>query len=194
MNTKLWLYNATMPLILMGLMALTRFNHFGTAFSLPDASLAVFFFAGLSVSGAWLFALLIMEAGLIDYLAVSQLAVNDFCITSAYAFLLPAYAVMWWAGRYCRAYSGLHFADSLKTFAVLAVAVSLSFLISNGSFYLLSGSFGALSVDKFLNQLAHYYPPYAASTLVYSVTCLALYKLWQSMNGLSLGRLDGFSK
>ncbi|MBM4206522.1 MAG: hypothetical protein FJ190_00445 [Gammaproteobacteria bacterium] len=194
MNTKLWLHNAVMPLILIGLMALTRFNHFGTAFSLPDASLAVFFFAGLGVTGYWFLAVLLMEAGLIDYLAISQMAVSDFCITPAYAFLIPAYAVMWWAGRYCKACADWQVASTLKAFVALGVAVSLSFLISNGSFYLVSGSFGAPGLDKYLEQLVHYYPPYLMSTLVYGVAGLALHRMWQSMNDIFLGSLTNFYK
>jgi len=35
-----------LPIALIALMALTRFHHFGDVLHLPDASLAVFFFAG----------------------------------------------------------------------------------------------------------------------------------------------------
>ena len=50
------------------LMAATRFNHFGSAVSLPDASLAVFFLGGLYLSRSargsmMIFAALILEAG-----------------------------------------------------------------------------------------------------------------------------------
>lgn len=41
-------------LTLAALMALTRYGHFGSAVSLPDASLAVFFLAGFYLP-AWVF-------------------------------------------------------------------------------------------------------------------------------------------
>jgi hypothetical protein len=181
MNFKFWQNNPLLSFALMGFMALTRFNHFGSAFSLPDGSLAVFFFAGLGINRFWFFTLLLLEAGAIDYLAISQFAVSDFCITPAYLWLIPAYVVMWFAGRWCKAFAALHFTDSLKAFGLVAGATSIAFIISNGSFYLLSGSFGTFSLGRYLQQLAHYYPPYFLSSLIYIVIGLALYKLWSSI-------------
>jgi hypothetical protein len=181
MNTKNWQNNPLLSIALMGFMALTRFDHFGSAFSLPDASLAVFFFAGFGINSLWFFTLLVLEAGGIDYLAISQFAVSDFCVTPAYFCLIPTYAVMWLAGRYCKMFSALHFAESLRIFASSAIAISFAFFISNGSFYLLSGSFGELSLGMYLQQLAHYYPPYFTSALIYIVIGLAFYRLLKSI-------------
>lgn len=55
---------------LAGLMAATRFNHFGSPVSLPDASLAVFWLAGLYLRPYW-FALFIVEAGLLDWASIA---------------------------------------------------------------------------------------------------------------------------
>ena len=57
MNLKTNLNNQLLSFALMGVMALTRFDHFGSTFALPDASLAVFFFAGLSVISPWFLAI-----------------------------------------------------------------------------------------------------------------------------------------
>ncbi len=179
MNTKSWQQTQILPLALIGIMALTRFDHFGGAFSLPDASLAVFFFAGFGYLPLWFFGLLIIEAGLIDYVAVAHFNVSDFCISSAYLFLIPAYGFMWLAGRYGKIYTNLHFVDSMKAFGLVTLSTTASFIISNGSFYLLSGSFGTLSLNSYFVQLIHYYPPYLTSSLIYIVIGLAIIKLWK---------------
>lgn len=181
MNLKTNLNNQLLPFALMGLMALTRFDHFGSAFTLPDASLAVFFFAGLSSISPWFLVVLLLEAGIIDYVAITQFSVSDFCISAAYLFLMPAYAAMWFAGRYSKAYTGLDFVASFKTFGVAAIAVTGAFLISNGSFYVLSGEFGELSLQQYFSQTAHYLPPYLSAALIYIVIGLAIFRLWKAM-------------
>ncbi|MDP3839272.1 MAG: hypothetical protein Q8Q54_10150, partial [Methylococcales bacterium] len=99
MNTKQWLSAQTLTLPLIALMALTRFHHFGDAFSLPDASLAVFFLAGLVFARRWwLLGFLLLEAAVIDYVAITHFNVSAFCVSAAYVFLIPTYAVMWFAG------------------------------------------------------------------------------------------------
>jgi hypothetical protein len=179
MNTKPWQPIQFLPLALMVTMALTRFHHFGSAFSLPDASLAVFFLAGMGFSSVWLFALLLLEAGFIDYLAITQFSISDFCISPAYVCLIPTYAAMWFAGRYCKAFKSLGFVDSQKTFGLAAIATTGAFVISNGSFYVFSGRFGELSWYGYLNQTAQYLPPYLNAALIYIVIGLAIVKLWK---------------
>ena len=174
------------PLTLMAIMALTRFHHFGSAFSLPDASLAVFFLAGLGLSNPRFFALLLIEAGLIDYLAITQFSVSDFCISPAYVCLVPTYAVMWFAGRYCKPHIALDFGDTLKTFGWAATATIAAFVVSNGSFYLFSGSFGELSWDKYLLQTTQYLPSYLSATLLYVVMGLAIAKLMKAARAAAL--------
>jgi hypothetical protein len=171
----------TLTILLMGLMALTRFHHFGSAFSVPDASLAVFFLAGMGFKRVWFFALLALEAGFIDYVAITQLNVSDFCISPAYVCLIPTYLAMWLAGRYCIAFNALHFADSVKTFALALLATSVAYLVSNGSFYVLSGKFGQLSWGQYFNQFSHYYPAYISATLLYIFIGLAIAKFIKSM-------------
>jgi hypothetical protein len=185
MNTTIGQYLKLAPITLLTVMALTRFGHFGSAFSLPDASLAVFFLAGLYFNKPKFFMLLLVEAGLIDYLAITQFSVSDFCISPAYVCLLPTYAVMWFAGRYCKPFIALGFGDSSKTFGWAATATIAAFIISNGSFYLFSGSFGELSWDKYWLQTAHYLPSYLSATLVYIVIGLAVVKLMKAARALA---------
>ena len=153
---------------LMALMAATRFHHFSTPFALPDASLAIFFLAGLWLGGRYLFAILLAEAGLIDYLAITQLGVSDFCVSQAYIFLIPTYATMWLGGKWCRQFNTLALMALAKQFAALVVATSSAFLISNGSFYLLSGRYPNSDWGQYIERFALYYPPYLTSTLMYA--------------------------
>ncbi len=159
---------------LMALMAATRFHHFGSSFALPDASLVVFFFAGLWLGGRYLFAALLLEAGLIDYLAITKLGVSDFCVSAAYGFLIGSYGAMWLAGKWCRKFSSLSAASALQQFVALTVATSSAFLISNGSFYLLSGRAPDASWAQYLDGVATYYPPYLSATLMYGVVIFGL--------------------
>lgn len=164
-------------LALMVLMAATRFNHFGTPFALPDASLAIFFFAGLWLGGRYLFALLLLEAGLIDYLAINQLGVSDYCVSSAYGMLIAAYGAMWLGGKWCRMYSVLTISTALQQLLALATATSVSFLISNGSFFLLSDKVVEHSWSHYAQSVANYFPAYLTTTLMYGVVIFGLVQL-----------------
>lgn len=162
------------PLALIGLMLATRFHHFGDSLSLPDASLAAFFFAGLWVKGWKFFALLMIEAGVIDYVAISQFSVSDYCISPAYAFLIPTYASLWAAGKYCARYKTIEPSKLASQFGILFIATTVAFAISNGSFYLLSGKFSDLSWAEYTSRVAQYYPSYLAYTLAYAAVIFLL--------------------
>lgn len=155
--------------VLMALMAATRFHHFGTPFALPDASLAVFFFAGLWLGGRGVFALLVLEAVVIDYLAIHDLGVNDFCMSPAYIFLLPAYAAMWQGGLWCRRFQLGSINAMVQQIAILLAVTTLAFVISNTSFYLVSSKVVSPSWAQYLDTFMTYYPAYLSATLIYGV-------------------------
>lgn len=162
-------------LTLIALMATTRMHHFGSALHLPDASLAVFLLAGFFISSPLFLAGLLLEAAMLDYVAITHLGVSDWCVTPAYAFLVPTYAVLWLAGRY---YARIHQHDlrSLGMFAGLSVAaLSAAFFISNGAFYWFSGRYTETSMAEHLARIAQYYVPYLSSGLVYLACAAALY-------------------
>jgi hypothetical protein len=162
-------------LALAALMAATRMHHYGSALHLPDASLAVFLLAGFFITSPLLFGALLLEAGALDYVAITQLGVSDWCVTSAYWFLIPTYAVLWLAGRY---YARIH-QHSLRSLGVFSAisfaAVSVAFFISNGAFYLFSGRYPDTSVAEYVTRVAQYYPPYLTSGLLYLGCAVALY-------------------
>lgn len=156
------------PLALIGLIAITRMDHFGSAFALPDASLAVFFLAGLWFGGRGLFLSLLVLAGLIDYVAIARLDVSDFCISPAYVFLVSAYGLLWATGAHYREKDLTRLTDLAGLFGMMFLAVSLAFLLTNGSFYLLSDNVSNRSWDAFLGQFTRYYPHYLTGTMTYA--------------------------
>jgi hypothetical protein len=164
-------------LALMALMAATRFHHFGDNLSLPDASLAVFFLAGFWFGGLRLFIALLIEAVAIDYLAISRFSVSDFCISPAYVFLIPTYAAVWFAGHFAKQLSSWSVPHLLQQFVVLLVGVTLAFIVSNGSFYLLSDKYPDGNWGEYLSRFMQYYPSYLGYAVFYVVSVIAAVRL-----------------
>ena len=163
--------------LLMLLMAGTRMHHFGSTLHLPDASLAVFLLAGVLVFSPLMFTALLIEAALIDYLAITQFGVSGYCVTPAYWFLLPTYAVLWFSGRY---YARIH-QNNLRSLGVFAglsfAATTVAFFISNGAFYLFSGRFAEISMAEYAGRVAQYYVPYLTGAVVYLIPAILFYVL-----------------
>lgn len=167
---------ATLIIIaLTALMAATRMHHFGSALHLPDASLAVFLLAGFFIASPVLFGVLLAEAGVLDYIAITHLGVSDYCVTPAYWFLIPTYAVLWFAGRY---YARIHQHNwrSLAMFSGLSwAAISAAFFISNSAFYVFSGRFPEMNMAEYAQRVAQYYVPYLTGAVVYLIPAVLLY-------------------
>ena len=154
-------------LLLLTLMVATRFHHFGSALHLPDASWAIFFLAGFYLSRIYGLFVLLLAAGVIDYFAITQLGTSDYCITPAYGFLLPTYAALWWGGRWFRGHYHFNWSALLPLAGAVLASVSLAFLVSNGSFYLLSGKFVELSVLKYSSSVMPYFFSFLKSSSAY---------------------------
>ncbi len=174
---------------LMVVMAATRIHHFGDTISLPDASLAVFFLGGLWFGGLSLFAALLIEAGLLDYIAISHFGVSDYCVSPAYVFLIPTYAALWFGGRYCARFSDRQSSHLALQFAVLIASVSLAFLISNGSFYLLSGRYPDNNWSEYISRVMMYFPPYLTYAVVYAVSLFGISRLFKQFATAAEGKL-----
>lgn len=163
---------------LAALMAATREYHFGTALHLPDASLAVFLLAGFYLP-RWAFPVLLVEAGLVDYLALNYGGVDGWCFSPAYWFLIPTYFVLWFAGRFAakRYRAGhQHSLRSLPEFAAIAFAATgAAFLISNASFYLLADYFSSMGAVEYGGRVAQYFLPYLQSAFLYLVPAALLH-------------------
>jgi len=174
-------------LLLVLIMAATRFHHFGSAIQLPDASLAIFFLAGVYLRPAWFFPLFLATAALIDYVAITVGGVSSWCVTPAYFFLIPTYAAVWVAGRW---YAPRH-RDSWRTLApligALALGTTVAFLISNGSFYLFSGRFQDVTTAAYAARVARYLPPYLGYTFIYVLLAAVVHATTVALTGLRTG-------
>lgn len=164
---------------LMLTMAATRFHHFGSAISLPDASYAVFFLGGLylarfaRVSKVVFFALL-LEAGMVDYYATAVQGISDFCITPAYGFLFAAYGSLWFAGRWFALRHNMEGKGLVGLALTAGIAASFAFLLSSGSFYLLSGHFNDMTAAEYASRVAQYFGGYVSVTLLYVACAVAV--------------------
>jgi len=156
------------------LMIVTRFHHFGTVIHLPDASMAVFFLGGLylgrnALRGHLAFAGFMAMAVLIDWVAISQAGVSDFCVTPAYSFLLPAYAVLWYGGRLYAPRLQSSAGSLLGLGAVALLSASLSFAISNGGFYWFGGRYAQPHFAEYVARAWEWGPLFVRTTMVYIV-------------------------
>ncbi|HUW25153.1 MAG TPA: hypothetical protein VMW07_01360 [Gallionella sp.] len=167
------------------LMAATRFNHFGTAFALPDASLAVFFLGGLYLAkfpraSVLLLTALLLEAGAVDYYATAVQGISDWCITPAYGFLIPAYASLWFTGRWFARHHTME-GRGLVWLAVSAWgASSLAFVLSNAGFYLFSGRFADMAVTEYVSRVSEYYGSYV-SVAMFCIGCAVVAQMMFSI-------------
>lgn len=183
--------------ILALVMLVTRGNipHFHFA-PLPDASWAVFFIAGfyLSKQIRWAFPLLMIEAVVVDYFVISGQGISfwdHYCVSAAYWFLLPAYAALTLGGVWLRShFRGLHVRQLGLLAASAIVAITLCYLISNGSFYWISDSVPApRSMGAWLENLSDWYLPYLQTQSAYVAIAAAVHVLVvKAANGLQFAR------
>ncbi len=149
-------------MLLVAAVLVTQGQHDATSLHLPQAAWAAFFLGGFYLRHARLWALGLGLIWTLDYAAVTWGGVSDFCLTPAYLFMVPAYGVLWLAGRFC----GTRFrALDWHSFSVLAVGLLSSIVVAetlaSGSFYLLSGRIEQVSPAG----LATYLMTWAPQTL-----------------------------
>ena len=155
----------------------TRFEQFGFAYALPDATPAAFFVAGFGLASAWPMLPLFAVAALADQLAFAN-GVSDACMTPAYALLLPAYATLWSAGRCCRllARNAMWWPAAL---GALAAASVVAWLISSGGFYAFSGRYAQLPTADYFAATLPYLAPYVAWVTVYGAVGLVAIRVFE---------------
>lgn len=169
-----------LAIFLIFFLGFTRFNHFGSAIVLPDASWAVFFLAGFWVQSKRLFPLLMLESVIVDYFAIQQ-GVSGWCVSSAYAFLVPSYAALWFSG-FCfrKSNHNMQWKTAASFFVWIWLGVTVAFFISNESFYRLSGKFAQLNWLDFYRQVFVYYKAYLITTCLYVTFVVALVSILRS--------------
>ncbi|WP_239807318.1 hypothetical protein [Croceicoccus hydrothermalis] len=162
--------------ILAAVMLLTRSHALTHLVHIPSTALASYFVLGYFVRRFTAFAALFALGYVIDVVSISILGVSDFCYTPAYAMLIPAYAVMWMAGRYAALMPER--LQSLPAIAVLLVAATfVSHLFSSGGFYFLGGRFPDPTIAEFLPRIARYFPFSLTSSVMWTGVAAALWAL-----------------
>jgi len=149
------------------LMALTRSHHWATLHALPDASWAIFFLAAVYLRSYWAAPVLILEAALVDYLAIAVGGVNGFCVSPAYGFLIPAYGALFLAGRAYAHHHRLSWSALPWLLGCALAGAVLAELFSSGGFYFFSGRFADPSLAEFIPRLARYFPAMLSSMAPY---------------------------
>ncbi|MBH0181999.1 MAG: hypothetical protein HP490_10075 [Nitrospira sp.] len=160
------------------LMAATRGHHLGALEYVPTASWAVFFLSGIYLRSPWVFPALLAEAALLDFAAITWAGVDDFCVSPAYGFLLPAYGMLWGAGRW---YAGRH-SESVVTLIPLALSLfmgtALCELISSGSFYFFSGRFEQTNLTLFDSRFVKYFSGSFSAVVFYTGIASVMHSLF----------------
>jgi hypothetical protein len=150
---------------LLAVIFATRFQHFGTAVYLPDATLAVLFLGGLLVARSSWLGLAIAVAFGMDAYALGWKGVSDYCMSPGYWGLIPTYALVWGAGRWL--------AKRENPFALLPYALfgwaaaSVAFILSNAFWYSFSDKVSSMSILEFAQHVAQYYTPYVGYAMMY---------------------------
>ncbi len=143
---------------LVALVVMTRGHHFASLTNLPSASLAVFFLAGFYLKPSWVFVALLALCGGLDYAAITFGGVSNFCVTPAYGFLLPAYGVLWLAGRWFAKRYSFSWNALLPLGGSVVVAAAVSEMFSSGGFYFFGGRYAEPTIVEFGSRLVKYFP------------------------------------
>lgn len=162
-------------LLFVLLMAATRSHHVAGLHNLPDASWAIFFLAGQHLRRGAVFALLAVLATAIDAIAIGWGGVSGYCVTPAYAMLLPTYAALWLGGRWHaqRIAGGRALLPSLAL--AVGVSATVAELCSSGGFYFLGGRYADPTLAEFLPRLVKYFPSMLGAMALYVAVATLLH-------------------
>lgn len=164
-------------LILTLIMALTRSHHWATLHALPDASWAIFFLVGVYLRPLWIAPSLIAAAMGIDYVAISQFGVSDFCVSPAYWLLIPAYVSLFVAGRVYAAHHRVDWSALLWLVGTALAGAVAAELLSSGGFYFFSGRFSEPTWAEFVPRFFKYFPSMLTSFAFYLTVAAAVHVL-----------------
>lgn len=156
--------DVALALLLAAAMWLTRSHD--VTIALPDITWAAFFLAG-AFSRRWPILIgLALNSFAIDFMALAR-GESDYCMTPAYAFLLPTYLSLWAAGRWSAAARLDTAAHALRYAAALVAGTVLAFCISNAGFYAFAGYFDAMSAFEYARRVLRYLPAFLTNTMLY---------------------------
>jgi len=166
-------------ILLVALLITTRGHHFASISHLPSASWAVFFLAGVYLRPVWMLPVLFAVAGGLDVAAVTWGGVDNFCVSPAYPFLIPAYASLWLAGRIFAANYRFTWTSLLSLAASVLTGSVLAHLFSSGGFYYFSGKYAEPTLVEFGQRSAKYFPSSLGTLLFYVGVALLVHVVFK---------------
>lgn len=134
---------------------------------IQDASWAVFFLLGFYIRKAIAFPLFWLVAFAVDLIVIESKGGQSYCFTISYPFLIPAYASLWFAGRWFAKNYSENLRGLLYFIAAAVVGITVCDMISSGGFYFFSGHFADVNVSEFATRLATYLPMFMKTTMLY---------------------------
>jgi hypothetical protein len=174
--------------VLVLLVVATRGQHFATLHSLPGATWAVFFLAGVYLRPVLALPGLLALTWMLDFAAYTWGGASGFCFTPAYLYLLPAYSALWLAGRwYARRYR-FEWRTLLPLAAAMLVGAAVCELFSSGGFYFFSGRFAEPTFAEFGARLVKFFPSYLQSVAFYVAIAALVHALFGLAHGATRGR------
>lgn len=188
-NRNQILIGAVLALLLIA----TRGQHFATLHSLPGASWAVFFLAGVYLRPMWVLPAMLALVWGLDFLphllsgaSLAEIVHGGqaFCLTPAYFFVLPAYGALWFAGRWYARRHHFEWRTLLPLGAAAFAGAAVCQLLSSGGFYFFSGRFAEPSLAEFAERLAKYFPGSLQSLAFYVGTAAVVHALFGLTRGV----------
>ncbi len=165
------------------LMILTREYHFSSLHSLPGASWAIFFLAGLYLRAIWPLTGLFLSTWALDSPAYTWGGASSFCLTSSYVFLLPAYSALWYAGSWYALRYQFEWQTLLPLSLSLMTGAAVCELFSSGGFYFFSGRFEETNLIEFGQRLVQYFPHYVGSLVFYIGIAVVIHTMFTFVQG-----------
>jgi hypothetical protein len=147
---------------------------FGIGTVAPDASTGVFFLAGVLLGSPWMLAALLIEAVVLDGVAIGFMNVANACMSSGYALLAPAYAALWFAGRALRKAEITDLVSGGKAVCFIVAGTAAFFVISNLG-YFIGSEYYQLGVAEYVTRVSRYFPMYLTVTLFYAAFGIAAF-------------------
>lgn len=167
--SKVWY--ALVPLLLV--MLATRSSHFATAWSLPDASRAVFFLGGFYLARKY-FGVLIGTAIAMDFISMA-LGGSRACLSPGYPLIVPAFAVLWFGGEMLRKVQSRDVLFFAKAAAYWWVAATIAYAMTGAGYYFLSGKFADPSLSGWFERLQTWYAMFVAQPMLYLVVAAVVH-------------------
>ncbi len=168
---------------LVVVMLATRPHSLSEFVHLPETSLASFLVAGFYIRPRLAFPALFALAFAVDLAVIGVEGGESFCFTPAYWMLLPAYGVMWLAGRFAAARLEVKLAHLPALIAIVAGAAFVSNAFSSGGVYALSGPFPDASLAGWPPRPERYFPGTLIATLSWTGIAVVAHVAARSLTG-----------